>query len=99
MTHPSADPDLGVRPPAAAPDQDSAESTQTPLRGRSKAERADSGDPKSGGLLQHLERRQDDVLDQLDELDAKIRDLLGDLEGEKEETETDDPDDLLAEAG
>lgn len=39
-----------------------------------------------GGLLDELERRQDSVLDQLDDLDAKLNEVLKGLEPEKAET-------------
>jgi len=44
-----------------------------------------SPDPAPGGLLYELERRQDDVLTQLDQLDAQVRDLLESL-GVRQET-------------
>lgn len=37
-------------------------------------------DPQPGGLLGELERRQDDVLEQLDDLDAKLSEVLKGLE-------------------
>lgn len=37
-------------------------------------------DIRPGGLLGELERRQDDVLSQLDDLDAKLSEVLGGLE-------------------
>ncbi|MCA9140957.1 MAG: hypothetical protein KDB00_29500 [Planctomycetales bacterium] len=37
-------------------------------------------DPQPGGLLGELERRQDDVLEQLDDLDAKLSEVLRGLE-------------------
>jgi hypothetical protein len=37
-------------------------------------------DTQPGGLLGELERRQDDVLSQLDDLDAKLSDVLKGLE-------------------
>lgn len=40
----------------------------------------DSADPEPGGLLGDLESRQDDVLNQLDELDAKLNQVLEGLE-------------------
>ena len=49
--------------PTASPDS---------LAGESSIDQID----EPGGLLHDLVRRQDDVLEQLDELDAKIRDVL-----------------------
>lgn len=40
----------------------------------------ESRDPAPGGLLGELERRQDDVLAQLDDLDAKLDQVLKGLE-------------------
>lgn len=40
----------------------------------------DPDDTQPGGLLGELERRQDDVLSQLDDLDAKLSDVLKGLE-------------------
>lgn len=40
----------------------------------------DPGDAAPGGLLGELERRQDDVLAQLDDLDAKLAQVLKGLE-------------------
>ncbi|MEX0825105.1 MAG: hypothetical protein WD119_03015 [Pirellulaceae bacterium] len=46
-------------------------------------------DPAPGGLLYELERRQDDVLAQLDELDAQVKELLSSLGVRSEENDTD----------
>jgi hypothetical protein len=48
-----------------------------------------SADPAPGGLLYELERRQDDVLAQLDQLDAQVRDLLESLGVRQDEHEPD----------
>lgn len=40
---------------------------------------APASDPAPGGLLQELERRQDEALAQIDALDAKLMALLNDL--------------------
>lgn len=45
-----------------------------------------------GGLLDELERRQDDVLDQLDELDAKLSEVLKGLEPETDPSDADPSD-------
>jgi hypothetical protein len=37
---------------------------------------AQTSDSEPGQLLKELEQRQDDVLQQLDDLDAKLRDVL-----------------------
>ncbi|MCC9600049.1 hypothetical protein LOC67_05705 [Stieleria sp. JC731] len=46
-----------------------------------------AGEPSPGGLLGELERRQDDVLQQLDDLDAKLAEVLKGLEASKAEEE------------
>ena len=55
------------------------------------------GDPNPGGLLGDLERRQDDVLQQLDDLDAKLSEVLAGLEPTRGPasypTDSGDPDD------
>ncbi|MCD0459162.1 hypothetical protein [Roseiconus lacunae] len=43
------------------------------------------GDAAPGGLLGELERRQDDVLQQLDDLDAKLTEVLRELEPARDE--------------
>lgn len=42
----------------------------------------DYTDPEPGGLLGELERRQDDVLSQLDDLDAKLSEVLKGLDSQ-----------------
>ncbi|MEO1618346.1 MAG: hypothetical protein AAFV88_21015 [Planctomycetota bacterium] len=44
----------------------------------------DANDPQPGGLLGELERRQDDVLSQLDDLDEKLNQVLKGLESGQE---------------
>ncbi|MCO8124868.1 hypothetical protein NHH03_24230 [Stieleria sp. TO1_6] len=48
-----------------------------------------TADREPGGLLEELERRQDDVLSQLDDLDAKLDEVLKGLEPQKVEGDAD----------
>ncbi len=45
----------------------------------SPVQSAPPSDPAPGGLLQELERRQDEVLAQIDVLDAKVNAILSEL--------------------
>lgn len=54
----------------------------------SSVESSAPSDPVPGGLLYELERRQDDVLAQLDQLDAQVKELLSSLGVRSEENET-----------
>ncbi len=48
---------------------------------------SDASQDAPGQLLAELERRQDDVLAQLDDLESKLRDVLRGLNVEMEEVE------------
>lgn len=54
------------------------------------------GESEPGGLLGELERRQDDVLNQLDDLDAKLNQVLKGLEPTSIRRPTDTESDEIA---
>ncbi|WP_153557557.1 hypothetical protein [Roseimaritima sediminicola] len=51
----------------------------TPASDAAELSTPEPGTPEPGGLLRELERRQDDVLAQIDDLDAKVTALLSEL--------------------
>ena len=78
-------------PPAAESQEVGSQTTQPQYPSPART----SGSPKAlepGQLLMDLERRQDEVLEQLDDLDAKLKDVLKELgatldDGEGEQME------------
>ncbi len=59
-------------------------------------ETLDTEDSQPGGLLGELERRQDDVIAQLEDLDAKLSEVLKGLEPEPKEDDSEETEDFFA---
>lgn len=65
-------------------------SAKTSNQKRAKSDVDTDSEPSPGGLLGELERRQDAVLEQLDELDAKLAEVLRGLEPAKDENDAEE---------